>query len=100
LKFRPLSSYLHHFWRNLLSITSRFATAAVKELNWGFGTTSPREVAHEVRGFAKSVKVQDLRISLWDIGDFFPNVDKGLLEFCINRAVFELTQKLPGVAYF
>ena len=102
LKMRPLASYRHHFWRNLLSLCSRFCTTAVKELHWGFAAQNPRVVAHELREYNERVEEQgeEPDLSLWDIGNFFPNVDRAQLQFCVNQAIMEITNRDPKLRWF
>ena len=102
LKVRPLASYKHHLWRNLLSLCSRFCTTAVKELQWGFAAQNRREVAHDLREYSERMRghEEEQGLSLRDIGDPFSNVDRRQFEFCVNQAIMEITNKDPKIRRF
>jgi hypothetical protein len=102
LRFRPITSYRLHFWRELLGLAAKWCIAATKELGWGYHADNPRVVAHEVREFNDAARTDkdDVGVELYDIREFFPNVDRGDLEMVIQQAVLELSHKNPRWIWF
>jgi hypothetical protein len=100
LKFRPISSYYHHFWKNLLGIAARFCITAIKELRWGFHADNPRRIVKELKEYLKETGERTDSMQLFDIKEFFPNVDKEELAFAVKRAIYELRRKNPKWFYF
>ena len=103
LAVRPIASYFKHFWKNTLGLVSRFCTTAIKVLSWGFHADAPRRIAHDLLEYNEKLgkgEASMLQAALWDIKEFFPNVDQQLFRFCIEQAAKEVQDKWPKVRYF
>ena len=74
------------------------------ELGWGFHVDAPRKVTHDLQEFnlkhSTPEKRRALRMAMWDLQEFFPNVDRGLLRFAIGQAIQELKGRNPKWRYF
>ncbi len=60
-------------------------------------------MADELRAFNSSIPEEErnsIGLAVGDVQDFFPNLDRDLLEFVIYRAVFEFREKEPRWNYF
>jgi hypothetical protein len=103
LKFRPLSSYVRHHWRRVLSLASRFCTTAILTLQWGFHSTSPKKVVEESTAYNERF-VQwgggTLSMDLFDVKEFFPNVDVPLLKQAVFMALDHLRSVNSSWRYF
>ena len=80
-------------------MSSRFCTAGVAFLNWGWYTASPKEVVDSVRAF-NGGRPGEVTVALYDVEDFFPSVDLGLLQEVVQRMVQELREKDNTMRYF
>jgi hypothetical protein len=106
LKWRPVSSYAAHHWKELIAIAGRFCTAAVKTLDWGFAADCPRNVLEEVHSYNYGRRQGDTRLQrdlygeVEDIENFFPSIDQQELHIAAKAAIPELRTKDPTTRFF
>ena len=103
LKFRPLSSYMRHHWRRILSLASRFCTTCILTLHWGFHTVSPKKVVQDASAYNDrfmSWGGGSLSMDLFDVKEFFPNVDVKLLKQAVFMALDQLRSLNSSWKYF
>jgi hypothetical protein len=88
-----------------MSLASRFCTTAILTLRWGFGVSSPKGIVRAATEFSdkyveKNGLFGDLSLKMFDIKEFFPNVDVKLLEQAVYAAIEELRDMKNGWEYF
>jgi hypothetical protein len=99
LKWRPVSSYAAHHWKELIAIAGRFCAAAVKTLDWGFAADCPRNVLEEVHSYNYGRRQGDTRLQrdlygeVEDIENFFPSIDQQELHIAVKAAIAEVRTK-------
>lgn len=92
VKWRPLAGYARHRWKGLLGLAGRWATASVKELQWGWTCTEPRRFIAELdefndgeeperettdrkrEGEENENENEEVEITVLDLEGFFPNI--------------------------
>ena len=66
-------------------------------LAWGFHSDDPRRIAHEMRTFVNNLQKRrgwsEIKISVADVDNFFPNMDRGLILAAVTAAIEELRKK-------
>lgn len=106
LRWGPLVSYLRHHYRDLFSLAGKTCSAFIRRLNWGFGAEGVRTVLEDAFSFngyqrpgSHQLAHRDLKISTFDVKDFFPSVTPQELLSSVAYALTHLLRDRENLRY-
>jgi len=109
VRWRPISSYSRHHWRNLLAMGGTFATAAIDFVGWGWSIADPRKFVEEVHLWNEEAKPkmdldgeqeEEVEVCVLDVRDFFPSVDLEELRVAIREVVDAIKKKDSSLQFY
>ena len=101
LTTRPVCNYAKHHWKHLLVLGLRFCTSIIATLGWGFHIANPKHFVNSITEYSRNLGERVLGVvpELFDLKEFFPNVDQQLLKLAIEAAVEELWRARAELRY-